>query len=87
MADTKKTTKATAPKPTKQKATVVTAGKSVEELRAELAQLHADHLDSRKSHVQGELINPRVLTTQRKNIARLHTAINSAANSAVKEDK
>lgn len=87
MAETKKTTKTAAPKPTKQKATVVTAGKSVEELRAELAQLHADHLDSRKSHVQGELINPRVLTTQRKNIARLHTAINSAANSAVKEDK
>lgn len=83
MADVKKTTAKKAPKQTKE----ATEVKTLEQLRADLQQLHADHLDSRKSHVQGELVNPRVLTVQRKNIARLHTAINSAVASAVKEEK
>lgn len=61
--------------------------KTLEQLHAELAQLRADQLDSRKSHVQGELVNPRVLTVQRKQIARTLTAINAAQRTAVKEDK
>lgn len=61
--------------------------KTLEQLREDLQKLHAEHLESRRSHVQGELVNPHVLTVQRKNIARLHTAINSAEKSAVKEDK
>ena len=78
---TKKTTKA-APKQVKKAAEV----KTVEQLREELIKLQNEHLDSRKSHVQGELVNPHVLTVQRKNIARLHTAINSANKAAVKEE-
>ncbi len=61
--------------------------KTLEQLHNELAQRRADQLDSRKSHIQGELVNPRVLTVQRKEIARLLTAINSANRSAVKEEK
>lgn len=61
--------------------------KTIEQLREDLQKLHAEQLESRKSHAQGELVNPRVLTVQRKNIARLHTAINSAEKSGVKEDK
>ncbi len=61
--------------------------KTLEQLHNELAQLRADQLDSRKSHVQGELVNPRVLTVQRKQIARTLTAINAAQRSALKEDK
>ena len=85
MADVKKTTKApkaTAPKTTK-KATEV---KTLEQLQEELAKLQGEHLDSRKSHKAGELVNPHVLTVQRKNIARAHTAISLAKRSAVKEE-
>ena len=83
MAD-KKTTAAKAPaKKTTKKANEV---KTVEQLREELVKLQADHLESRKSHRQGELVNPHILTTQRKGIARLHTAINATAKTAVKEE-
>lgn len=82
MAD-KKTTKA-APKATKvAKATEV---KTVEQLQAELVALQAENLESRRSHRMGELVNPHVLTVQRKNIARLHTAITLAQKAAVKEE-
>lgn len=67
MAD-KKTTKAL-----KQSTEV----KTQDQLKDELVKLQAEHIESRKSHVQGELVNPHILTVQRKNIARLHTAINA----------
>ena len=79
MADAKKTT--ATPKVMKNAAEV----KTIEQLRADLEQAQADHLDSRRSHKQGELVNPHVLTVQRKGIARLHTAI-KATESAVKEE-
>lgn len=79
MADAKKTTAKKSPK-------VAVEVKTIDQLHEELATLHQAHLESRKSHVQGELVNPHVLTVQRKNIARLHTAIN-AAQSAEGEDK
>ncbi len=80
MAEAKKTTaKKAAPK------TAVEV-KTVEQLHEELAALQQENLNSRKSHIQGELVNPRVLTVQRKNIARLHTAIR-AAQSAEGEEK
>ena len=72
MADTKKSAK---------KADVV---KSLEELREELTTKQQDLLDSRRSHKAGELVNPRVLRTIRKEIARLKTAIRTAE---VKENK
>ncbi len=79
MADAKKTVKAKAPK----KAEEV---KTLDQLHEELQTLQNDHNESRKSHVQGELVNPHVLTVQRKNIARQHTAIASAKRAAVKEN-
>lgn len=76
MADAKKTTKAKAPA----KASEV---KTVAQLHEELAKLRAEHQESRRSHRMGELVNPHVLTTQRKAIARTLTQINRAA---VKEE-
>lgn len=75
MAESKKTTK---------KAEVV---KSLEDLRKDLASKQADLLASRKSHRSGELVNPRVLGTTRKEIARLHTAIRAAELASKKESK
>jgi len=49
--------------------------KTLAALQEDLVKLHAENLESRKSHKQGELVNPHVLTVQRKNIARIHTAI------------
>ena len=74
MAESKKTAK---------KAEVV---KSLEDLRKDLVAKQADLLASRKSHRSGELVNPRILSTTRKEIARLHTAIR-AAELAAKESK
>lgn len=74
MAESKKTAK---------KAEVV---KSLEDLRKDLAAKQNDLLESRKSHRAGELVNPRVLGSVRKEIARLHTAIR-AAELAAKESK
>ena len=80
MAEAKKTTaKKAAPK----KADEV---KSVEDLRKELATKQADLIASRRSHAARELVNPRVLSTTRKEIARLHTAIRTA-ELAAKESK
>ena len=77
MAEAKKTTK---------KTVGATEVKDVTTLRADLAAKQQDLLDSRKSHRAGELVNPRVLGTIRKEIARLHTAIR-AAEQAAKESK
>jgi large subunit ribosomal protein L29 len=81
MAD-KKTTKAAAPKVAKKAVEV----KTLEQWNEELAKLQGEHLESRKSHRAGELVNPHVLTVQRKNIARAHTAIAAAKRSAAKEE-
>ncbi len=75
MAESKKTTK---------KAEVV---KSLEDLRKDLAAKQNDLLESRKSHRAGELVNPRVLGSIRKEIARLHTAIRAAELASKKESK
>lgn len=72
MADAKKTTKI--------------VSKTLEQLHEELVKLQGEHLESRKSHRAGELVNPHVLTVQRKNIARAHTAISIAKKTAVKEE-
>ena len=77
MAEAKKTTK---------KTVEATEVKDVTTLRKDLAAKQQDLLDSRKSHRAGELVNPRVLGTIRKEIARLHTAIR-AAEQATKESK
>lgn len=62
--------------------------KTIDQLQEELVKLRLEHLESRKSHKQGELVNPHVLTVQRKNIARAHTAITAAQlASTLKEEK
>jgi ribosomal protein L29 len=60
--------------------------KTLEQLRAELATKQADQIANKRSHAAGELVNPRVLTVTRKEIARLHTAIR-AAELSEKESK
>ena len=76
----KKTTKKIAPK---KDAEV----KTIDQLREELTAKKADQIDAKRSHAAGELVNPRVLTVTRKEIARLNTAIRAAELSAAKESK
>ena len=66
-----KTTKKTAPK---KDAEV----KTIDQLRAEVTSKTADLIAAKRSHRAGELVNPRVLTATRKEIARLNTAIRAA---------
>jgi ribosomal protein L29 len=77
-----------ADKKTVAKATEV---KTVAVLQEELVKLQAEHLESRRSHKLGELVNPHVLTVQRKAIARAHGAITVAELAALeltlKEEK
>ncbi len=73
MAETKKTTKKTAPKAVK-----ATEVKTIEQLRDDLAAKVADLLQSKRGNAAGELVNPRAITATRKDIARLHTAIRAA---------
>lgn len=61
--------------------------KSIEQLRKDLAAKLHDQLDAKKSHRAGELVNPRALTSIRKEIARLHTAIRAAELAEQKESK
>lgn len=69
MADVKTTAKAT--KSTK-KATEV---RTLEQLTADLAIKQNDMLEAKRGHRAGELVNPRVITLTRKEIARIKTAI------------
>ena len=61
--------------------------KSLEDLKTDLTAKQNDLLESRKSHRAGELVNPRVLGSIRKEIARLHTAIRAAELASKKESK
>lgn len=74
MATAKAATKKTAAK----KATEV---KDVKTLEKDLASKQQDLLQTQRSHAGGELVNPRVLRTTRKEIARLHTQIRAAKES------
>ena len=78
MAEAKNTTK---------KVVQATEVKAPADLHKELAVKQADLLATKKSHRAGELVNPRVLGTTRKEIARLHTAIRAAELSKQKESK
>jgi ribosomal protein L29 len=60
--------------------------KTLKQLHEELATKRTDLLEARRGHAQGELANPRVLTSTKKEIARLLTAIRAAEN-AEKESK
>jgi large subunit ribosomal protein L29 len=60
------------------KAVKATEVKTIEQLNVELSTKQNDLIEARRSHAAGELINPRVITVTRKEIARLHTAIRAA---------
>ncbi len=62
-------------KTTKKTAKAAPVVKSAEELKKDLAAKQNDLLEARKGHRAGELVNPRVITLTRKEIARLKTAI------------
>lgn len=49
--------------------------KSLADLQKDLATKQNDLLEARKGHKAGELVNPRVITLTRKEVARLKTAI------------
>lgn len=73
-----KTTKKAAPK-------AAVEVKTIADMQKELAKKQADYIDAKRSNAAGELVNPRVITTTRKEIARLHTAIRAAELSEQKE--
>ena len=73
MATTKPAaTKKSASRRSEKEALVV---KTREQLVSDLAVKQQDMLEARKGHRSGELVNPRVITHTRKEIARLKTAI------------
>ena len=49
--------------------------KTIDQLREALETKQLELLEARKSNIAGELVNPRVITSTRKEIARLKTAI------------
>ena len=82
--------KAGAKAPVAKATKTATEVKTVEQLNNDLVAAVAENLESRRSHRMGELVNPHVLTVQRKNIARIHTAIAAAIRAeaeSIKEDK
>ncbi|HET6622791.1 MAG TPA: 50S ribosomal protein L29 [Candidatus Saccharimonadales bacterium] len=54
------------------------------QLHDQLAQLKSELLEAKQSLAAGELVNPRVITKTRKDIARIMTKLNQPT---VKEEK
>ena len=63
------------------------AVKDLATLTKKLAEKQNDLIESKRSHAAGELVNPRVLTVTRREIARLKTAIRTHELTAAKENK
>lgn len=78
MATIKKTTKVTK---------IATEVKSVDQMQANLTAKVTEYIAAKRGHKLGELTNPRVIRTTRKEIARLHTAIRAAEIASAKESK
>lgn len=60
-----------------EKSTKKAAPKAELSLAEQLAAKRADLMEAKKSLVNGELVNPRVIGAYRKDIARLLTKINA----------
>ena len=60
------------------KKTTAKKAESAKSLQDQLAEKQNDYLEAKRSHAGGELVNPKVLRTIRKEIARLHTKIREA---------
>lgn len=54
---------------------------TTEDLQKNLQAKRQDLLEAKKSNASGELANPRVITTYRKDIARILTEINAKKES------
>lgn len=52
--------------------------KTIDQLRLDLVVKQGDLIEAKRGHRLGELTNPRVITTTRKDIARLYTSIRAA---------
>ena len=61
--------------------------KTIDQLRADLVVKQNDLIEAKRGHRLGELTNPGVIKSTRKQIARLHTAIRAAEMTSVKEIK
>jgi ribosomal protein L29 len=86
MAD-KTTTKIAPAKAEKSKKVAkATEVKTLEQLRDDLKKVQNDLQESRRSHLMGELVNPHVLTVQRKEVARVLTAIKQAEIATAKSE-
>ncbi len=60
--------------------------KTIDQLREELSKKQDDLIGARRGHAAGELANPRYITSLKKDIARLKTAIREQEISS-EEDK
>ena len=69
------------------KTSKATEVKTIEQMQTELIAKQSDLVESKRGHKAGELTNPRAITTTRKQIARLHTAIRAAGIADYKGDK
>lgn len=69
------------------KAAKATEVKSVDQMATELESKKTELVAAKRGHKLGELTNPRVIRTTRKEIARLHTAIRAAEIASAKESK
>jgi ribosomal protein L29 len=85
MVAKKTTTKST--ENTKKSTKFDVKGKTVSELNQELLSSRNSLVEAKLSNRQGELINPRIITTTRKKIARILTAIKATDINGRKEDK
>ncbi|OYX42933.1 50S ribosomal protein L29 [Candidatus Saccharibacteria bacterium 32-49-12] len=65
-----------AEKSTKKTAAATESVKTIESLQSEVATKRQDLLEAVRSNAAGELVNPRVIKSYRKDIARLLTQIN-----------
>ena len=52
-----------------------------------IAEMQRDLVDYRRSHAAGELVNPRAITSLKKEIARAHTAKRLQEIKDLKENK
>lgn len=73
-------------KTTSKKTVAANEVKTIDQMRIDLVAKQNDLIEAKRGHRMGELTNPRVITTTRKEIARLHTAIRAAEMTA-KENK
>ena len=59
-----------------EKSTKKAPAKKEQTLEEQLSAKRMELMDLRKSHVAGELVNPRAITAAKKEVARLLTSIN-----------